>query len=1014
MNEAGILEAYFEECKGVEIYIEESLRFLIHDPHSIAYIQEGSVDLFALNVQGELLFTSKDQLDDLGLNTSPFLAELLEGSLTYLGSLNQGDLVFQFPFSAQLDSIRILGIALTPLKLKKTSFRVFQEDLNKAPELLQKISELVNTWVSMLSTVLNPNPNASHFYHSETINFGETVRLPPKNTLGHFSQGSVKEKQTLVWVKLLEGVLGLELPSIQEKSYYKLLPGAPPFPLPQNLTLQCLEEATATGLTLENIVEQNMFTWAILCFHQAALQGIASALRMNEIIETTIAKQRIHLDQTIFSDTLKNASQILEEKEHYEISTAQDPLMRACEYIGERERMSFLLPPYLPRNLTLEDRVSDICRYSHVNFRKVYLNSGWWQQTDGYLLCFDTANNPMVAHCNIGRHSYIFDPKNSSKIPLNENTAKGIRRFGYVFYRSLSEKVPLNLWDLIRFTLFKKGRQIRTILLCGFLAALVSLFIPYATHVIFDQVIPTLDATLLWQVAFAMVVSVVSTALFQLTKEYTLNRMLSVIDTQLVAAIWDRVLKLKASFFRKYEAGDLYLRLQGISDMAKQIAGSPLRILLNALFSTLYLLSMWYYSPGLTLVALAVIVITSLITGFFMLRNFPLLKEIMDIKGFTSSKVIEMIQAIVKIRTSGLEKRAFSYWLTNFNSAKNLEKQQLSTQNIISALLSFAPNAAYFFILGLIIYRLSYPSETEPYISVGALMAFLAAFAPFQDSVFECLKTVIDLQTLKPQWDRVKGILAEQPEYDRTKLKLSTLQGSIRFEHVSFRYSADAPLVLKDISLHANPGEFIGIVGLSGAGKSTIIRLITGLEEPEQGEIFVDNHSLKNLDLQNFRRQISTVLQQIFIMSGTIREFLSGGRHFPDARLMQALNAAGFTDDLKNLPMGLNTVLINGAGTFSGGQRQRLILAKALVSNPKILLLDEATSALDNQTQELVKKNLDAQQITRIVVAHRLSTVRMADRIYVLDEGKIADEGTFEELSNRMGLFSLLLAKQKG
>lgn len=1009
------LDAYFKEIAGIEISIEESLRFLLHDPHSIAIIQEGSIDLFAIQVQGELLFANKDQMDELGLNTTPFLAELLEGSLTYLGSLKQGDLIFQFPFSAQLDSLRILGVALTPLKLKKISFRKFQDYLKNAPDLFQEVSEQVNNWIAIFKTCLNPISNNSKEYNPATLDFEETLHLPSGTTLAHFKLGTVKEKQTVVWTLVLEGLLGFEIPSLSKKEYYKIIPLAPPFPLTQDLPLHCLAESSVKGVSLKYLVEKELFLWSMLCFHQAALQSLSAALLVQDIFETEISKRRVSLDQALFSLSLKNASQILEGPEHLEISATQDPLLRACEYIGEKEQLSFLQPPNLSQKSPWDERVSDICRYSHVNFRKVYLTSRWWEQTDGYLLCFNAANNPVVAHCNIGKHSTIFDPKESQRIPLNAQTAQELKKTAYVFYRTFPEKFPLSFRDLFRFTLFRKGRQIRTILVCGFLAALVSLFIPYATNVIFNQVIPTLDSTLLWQVGFAMVVATVSTSLFQLTKEYTINRMLSVLDVQLVAAIWDRVLKLKASFFRKYEPGDMYLRLQGISDMAKQIAGSPLRILLNGIFSLLYLISMWYYSPGLTLVGLAVIATIAFITGLFIVRNFPIQKEIIDIKGFTSSKVIEMIQAIVKMRTSGLEKRGFAYWLTNFNQAKNLEKQQLSIQNIISALLSFAPNLAYFLILSVIIYMLTYtPVGVQPYITVGALMAFLAAYAPFSDSVFDCLKTLIDLQIIKPQWDRAKGILAEQPEYDRNKLKLSNLHGSVRFEHVSFRYSPDAPLVLKDITLRAEPGEFIGIVGLSGAGKSTIIRLITGLEEPEQGEIYIDNHSLKNMDLQNFRRQISTVLQQVFILSGTIREFLSGGRHFPEEALMYALNAAGFAEDMKLLPMGLDTVLINGAGSFSGGQRQRLILAKALVSNPKILLLDEATSALDNQTQELVKKNLDAQQITRIVVAHRLSTVRMADRIYVLDEGMIADQGTFEELSSRMGLFSLLLAKQKG
>lgn len=1008
------LKAYFKTAAGVEIRIEESLRFLLHDPHSILYIQEGSIDIFALTSQGESLFVNKDHLDDLGLNTIPFLAELLEGPLTYIGSMSQGDLIFPFPLCSSLNSLRIIAIAIYPLKLKKTSFSQFQEGIKGNSILIQEVSNQVNDWINLFDNLIIAK-NVNNQHQLTPIETDVKMDLPKGSILIHTKLGKFKDKNKAIWVEPLKGMLGVEISSTEKGKYYTLVKGTPPFPLTYHIYLECLEDSMIQTFALEDLIKNNRFVWAILSFHQSVLQRMSSAFELMQKREAQDLKTRTFHDQSILQNALKGASQLLEAPTLIPVVAASDPLLAACEWIGEREKLKFAKTPRPSLSEEWDERMADICNYSGIIYRKVYLDHLWWQRTEGYILGFTKNNEPRVIQCLLDGKNAIINPQNGTEISLTAENANQLQNIGYTFYRKFPENDSLSLRDLVNFIFFRKGREIKLIIGCGFLAVLVSLFIPYATNLIFDQVIPSLDSTLLWQVSMAMIVSVVSTTLFQLAKEYTINRMLSILDVDLMAAVWNRILSLRSIFFRTYDVGDLYLRVQGISDMAKQIAGSPLRILLNALFSLLYLASMFYYSPSLSVISLLVIGSMALITAAFIVKNFPVQKEIMDIKGFTSSKVIEIIQAITKVRTSGLAPRMFSYWLQNFNTAKSLEKKQLSNQNIVATLISFAPNLAYFLILASILYTLSQqPPGLISYISVGSLMAFLSAYAPFSESVFEGLTTLVEIQTLKPLWDRAKPLFAEPLEYDSSKTKLGAVHGAVRFEHVSFRYGPENPLVLKDVNFDVQPGEFIGIVGLSGAGKSTIIRLITGMEAPESGEIFIDNHSLKNIDLQDFRRQISTVLQQGIILSGSLREFLSGGRSYPDEKLLWALNEAGFSEDLDLLPMGLNTVLINGAATFSGGQRQRLILAKALVPNPKIILLDEATSALDNKTQELVKRNLDVQQITRIVVAHRLSTVRMADRIYVLDDGVIADQGSFDELANKLGLFSELLEKQKG
>jgi ABC-type bacteriocin/lantibiotic exporter with double-glycine peptidase domain len=232
-------------------------------------------------------------------------------------------------------------------------------------------------------------------------------------------------------------------------------------------------------------------------------------------------------------------------------------------------------------------------------------------------------------------------------------------------------------------------------------------------------------------------------------------------------------------------------------------------------------------------------------------------------------------------------------------------------------------------------------------------------------------------------------------------------------DHVTFRYRAQGPVVLHDVSLWAEPGEFIALVGRSGSGKSTILRLLLGFDAPEAGAVYYDDQDLCRLDITEVRRQAGTVLQQSSVMASTIFENIAGGRLITPAEAWEAACAAGLAEDIVAMPMGLYTFVSEGGGNLSGGQRQRLLIARALAHKPVLVFFDEATSALDNHTQAVVSASLDQLQATRVVIAHRLSTIRHADRIYVLDAGKIVQQGSFTELANQEGLFSQLIARQE-
>jgi ATP-binding cassette subfamily C protein len=297
-------------------------------------------------------------------------------------------------------------------------------------------------------------------------------------------------------------------------------------------------------------------------------------------------------------------------------------------------------------------------------------------------------------------------------------------------------------------------------------------------------------------------------------------------------------------------------------------------------------------------------------------------------------------------------------------------------------------------------------------LTIGTFMAFDSAFKSFIHGTTDISNTITDMLQILPQWQRAQPILKAIPEVELDKADPGKLIGRITVDRVCFRYRQDGPLNLDKVSIHAEPGEFIALVGGSGSGKSTIFRLLLGFETPEEGSIYYDGQDLSGLDVGAVRRQLGVVLQAGKMMAGSIFDNLAGGANISLDEAWEAAKMSGFADDVAAMPMGMHTVVSEGGGNLSGGQRQRLLIAKALVLKPRILMFDEATSALDNRTQAIVSENLEKLKVTRLVIAHRLSTIRNADRIYVMQSGSVAQQGSFEELAEQEGLFTNLMQRQ--
>jgi ATP-binding cassette subfamily C protein len=536
---------------------------------------------------------------------------------------------------------------------------------------------------------------------------------------------------------------------------------------------------------------------------------------------------------------------------------------------------------------------------------------------------------------------------------------------------------------------------------------MLTLATPLAIGHVFDVAIPAAEELLMIQIMMALVVAAFATASFNLTRNVALIRMQHRAGNALQAAVWERLVNLPARFFTKYSAGDLGVRAMGIDRIMATLSTSVMTGMVTSIFSVFSIGLLFYYNPAVALVAMglvAVVVAVTMATGLVQVRYQ---RQIQEQYGKLASLMLQLINGVSKIRVAAAEDRAFAQWAGRFSRFRRLVLRGRAVRNNLEVFTSSYPVVAYIVIFALVV------RSSEGGITTGVFLAFIAAFTSLLFGMMQLGSTIVSMLNVVPIYQRLQPILEEAPEVESGKVDPGPLRGRIEVTNLSFRYESDGPLILEDVSFHADPGEFIALVGPSGSGKSTLLRLLLGFERPESGTIAYDGFDLSGLDPQRLRRQLGVVLQEAALLPGDIFSNIVGSA--VDLTLSDAWAAArlaGLEDDVKEMPMGMHTVIAEGASTLSGGQRQRLMIARALVTRPRAVFFDEATSALDNPTQAVVTESLDRPRATRIVIAHRLSTIQNADRIYVLEKGRVVQVGSYQELVDQPGLFYELVKRQ--
>lgn len=661
------------------------------------------------------------------------------------------------------------------------------------------------------------------------------------------------------------------------------------------------------------------------------------------------------------------------------------------------------LPPELR---TLEEQIEYRMRPFGIKSRSVTLEKGWYHHAVGAMIGTVKEDGSAVALIPGKISGYrLIHIKTGKQIRLNRKTESLLDREALCFYEPLPQK-SLKMGDLLKFMVKQLNfSDVFLYLLLMALSAALGLLSPMFTKWLFSDVLESGSLRVLVSLAIFMVCFSVSQLCFGVFQSLINSRIGIKQNIAVQAAVMNRIMSLPPRFFREYSAGELSQRAAYVQSLCSTAFNTIGMTGLTSLFSLIYIGQIFFFAPALVLPSLLIILATitlSLITTFTQMR---ITEARMRLSATTSGLTYSTITGIQKIKLAGAEKRMFSRWARQYS-----KEAQLEYNPPVFLKLSGTVSLAISLIGTMILYAIAVGKQ----VGVADYYAFNTAYGMVSSAFLSVVSIAVSVANIRPTLQMASPIMEAEPESHDRKENLTELHGGIELSHVTFRYEESMPNVIEDLSLRIDPGEYLAIVGPTGCGKSTLMRLLLGFETPQKGSIFFDKKDIARIDPESLRRKIGTVMQDGKLFLGDIYSniVITAPELGVDAA-WEAAEIASIAEDIRAMPMGMSTVICEGQGGISGGQRQRLMIARAVAPKPKILMFDEATSALDNITQKKVSDAIDTLKCTRIVIAHRLSTIQHADRIIFLDGGKIVEEGTYEELIAKNGSFAALVERQR-
>ncbi len=716
-------------------------------------------------------------------------------------------------------------------------------------------------------------------------------------------------------------------------------------------------------------------------------------------------RSRKEADQAVFEDSFQEmAGAVMGRRMSKALN---DNRQITADAVGEILKYYHIKPQEVPDSIKDMNEVLEfLLRPYGVMRREVELEQGWYRDAVGAMLGTRKDDGSVVALLPCGLNGYHFYDRNTGRmVRLNGRTQDLIEKEAVAFYKPFP-LTKMSMKDLVVYIIQQVAPSDFIMLALAMLAVTgVGLLTPKINMLIFSDVINSGSMQALVGIAIFLICVSVSSLLFDAVQGLISSRIGTRLNLSVAAATMMRILSLPPAFFKDYSSGELSNRATYINGLCDKILSVCLATGLSSVFSLIYIAQIFIYAPALVAPALLITLLTLVFSVIQVLAQTKISRQTMLLGSKENGLSYQLISGIQKIRLSGAERRAFARW------GKLYAKEAELTYDP-PMFLKIAPVITM--AISMIGTMVMYAAAVKSGVSVAEYYAFNAAYGMVGGAFMSLAGIAVSIAQIKPVIEMIRPILDAEPEVAEDKIVLTKLSGGVELSNVTFRYSDDMPPVLDDLSLKIRPGQYVAIVGKTGCGKSTLMRVMLGFETPQKGAVYYDGRDLKRIDLKSLRRRIGAVMQNGKLFMGDIFSNITISAPWlslDDA--WEAAELAGMAEDIRNMPMGMHTLISEGQGGVSGGQRQRLLIARAIAPRPKILMFDEATSALDNITQKQVSDALDRMKCTRIVIAHRLSTIRQCDRIIVLDNGKIIEDGSYEELLAKNGEFAALVARQR-
>jgi len=779
-------------------------------------------------------------------------------------------------------------------------------------------------------------------------------------------------------------------------------------PLTRTSWLTLLDEATLAAKSTETLAQEGVLLPALASFHAVAFNLERLNRRLAVVDDANLERERTTSRRTAETAARRRLFNIYDRPADRDADVEDTALGDALRIIGRHQGIDFRIPP----RSTLSDSpvgLVDVLDASGVRARRVRFESGgsWWRGDSTALLAFRARDGQPVALLPgmFGRYREI-DPVSKRSVRVTADRAGALKNEAWMFYRPLPAR-NVKPRDLLRIALHGSAGDLTRLVIAGLPGGLIKLLPALALGFVANHIVAGGSAGVLYALAATLAGFGLLGALLHLLQSTAMMRLEGRSASRVEAAFWDRLMRLPSGILRRHPAGDLAMSGMTFQSLRDGLQG----IVADSLLSVVFLLPVFgvifFYDSALGIITLVFSLVSLLVSVALGLRQISPHGRMINAARRVAGRLFQIVGGIVKLRVESAEGSAYAIWARDYREQKRAELELGALKAHSRAFAAALP----FLAGGVLLFAVVIVSDRN--VPVGDFLVVYTVFIAFQTAIARLGESFGTVAAMLPAFKQMRPLLAAVPETDVEGEPVNRLGGEILFDRISFRYEPDGPLILDDVTIHVRPGEFVAIAGESGAGKSTLFRLALGIDRPTAGAVYYDGRDLRHLNLKQVRRKIGSVPQSVGLHPQDLWDNLVGHHEeVATEEIWTAVRVAGIEDEIKGMPMGMMTMVGTSGAVLSGGESQRVTIARSVIGSPRIMLFDEATNWLDNESQAEVMRNLTALTSTRVVIAHRLSTLEQADRIYVLQAGKVVQSGSFRGLMETDGVFRELVKRQ--